>query len=305
MQEVIRFARRARASFDRSFTGRCVERMNDIDGSNLAVTLAGQAFVAVIPALIIAASLATASGGETIGSWLITNYRLSGSAAKAVEQLFAAPPSTTGGITFLGVLILMVSLAGLVRTLQATFEKAWSLPARGFRGAMDGLGGTFVLTLVLAIFAWLAHLFGDLAGSRLFALPIQLAVAVPLWLLITSLMLSRRVPYRRLLPGAVITAAGQVALTWWTSVYVPRLIANDAGKYGAIGVAFALVSWLVLVAYLIVASAAVGSVAGEYSRWQVGAQSHLVVGREGGDSPDDQDVEPDDEQRPHRVVGDP
>lgn len=273
MQEVMRLARRARAHFDRSFAGRCVGRMNDIDGSNLAVTLAGQAFVAVIPALIIAASLATSSGGETIGGWLITNYGLTGSAATAVEQLFATPPSATGGITFLGVLILMVSLAGLVRTLQATFEKAWSLPVRGLRGTMDGVGGTFVLIVLLAIFAWLAHLFGDLAGGRLIMLPLQLAVAVPLWLLIMSLMLSRRTPWRRLLPGAIITAAAQVALTWWTSVYVPRLIANDAAKYGTIGVAFALVSWLVLVAYLIVASAAVGSVAGEMGVWRQAAEA--------------------------------
>lgn len=263
MQELIRCARRARARFDRTFGGRCVERMNAIDGSNLAVTLAGQAFVAVIPALIIAATVVTASDGETIGGWLISNYELSGSAATAVEQLFATPPSATGGITVLGVLILAVSLAGLVRTLQTTFEKAWSLPARGFRGAMDGLGGALVLAMVLAIAAWIAHLFGDLVGSRLIAVPFQLAVGVPLWLLITSLMLSRRVPYRRLLPGAIITAAGQIGLTWWTAVYIPRLIANDAVRYGAIGVAFALVSWLVLVAYLIVASAAVGSVAGE------------------------------------------
>ena len=41
-------------------------------------------------------------------------------------------------------------------------------------------------------------------------------------------------------------------------LYVPRLLQTEADRYGVIGVAFALVSWLVLVAYLLVGSAVVG-----------------------------------------------
>jgi membrane protein len=158
----------------------------------------------------------------------------------------------------LGAVILLVSTGGFARSLQRTYEKAWSLPVRGMRGTVEGIGGMFVLVTVLGLLTWLSHL----VGGRLLALPIQVAVGIPLWLLFTSMMLSRRIPRRQLLPGAVVTAVGQVALGWWTAVYVPRLIATDAAKYGVIGVAFALVSWLVVVAYLIVASAVIGSVAG-------------------------------------------
>jgi membrane protein len=42
-------------------------------------------------------------------------------------------------------------------------------------------------------------------------------------------------------------------------VYVPHLIEVDAQRYGVIGVAFAIVSWLVIVAYLLVGTAVVGA----------------------------------------------
>lgn len=233
--------------------------MLDINGSSAAVTLAGQAFIALIPLLLLCAAVMTSDGSESVGEWLITQYELNDSSSAAVEQLFAALPTTTSGTSVLGVLILLVSVGSFGRSLQRTYERAWSLPPRGMRGTVEGVGGMLVLVAVLGTLAWLAHLI----GGTLLALPLQVAIGIPLWLLFTSMMLSRRVARRRLLPGAVVTAVAQIAMSWWTAVYVPHLIATDAAKYGVIGVAFALVSWLVLVAYLIVASAVIGSVAGE------------------------------------------
>lgn len=263
--------------------------MRDVGGATTAVTLAGQAFIAVIPMLLVAASWTTSEGGASLATWLIDTYQLDASTSAAVRQLFATPPGATSGLTVLGALILLVSAGSFGRSLQRTYERAWSLPPRGMRGTVEGIGGMFVLVAVLALLTWVSHL----VDGRLVALPLQVAAAVPLWLLFISMMLSRRVPRGRLLPGAIVTAIGQVGLGWWTAVYVPRLITTDADKYGVIGVAFALVSWLVIVAYLIVASAVIGSVVGE------------VVAVEGRDAPDDQHVHGDDQQRPHRVVGQP
>lgn len=250
------------AHYQQTFWGRCARRMLDINGSSAAVTLAGQAFIALIPLLLLVAAVTTSEGSESVGEWLIATYELSGSAAAAVRQLFAAPPSTSSGTSALSVLILLVSLGSFGRSLQRTYERAWSLPPRGMRGTAEGVGGLLMLVAVLGLLAWIT----DLMGRDLVALALQVAVGIPVWMLFTSMMLSRRVPRHQLLPGAVVTAVAQVALSWWTAVYVPRLIAKDAAQYGVIGVAFAMVSWLVLVAYLIVASAVIGSVAGESTR---------------------------------------
>ena len=44
-----------------------------------------------------------------------------------------------------------------------------------------------------------------------------------------------------------------------TSQYVPHLITGNSLRYGVIGVAFAIISWLVIVGYLIVGSAVIGA----------------------------------------------
>ena len=99
------------------------------------------------------------------------------------------------------------------------------------------------------------------------AAALQLIVLVPSWLAVSYFLLSRRRRVRQLVPGAVISAMVQLALGWATALYVPALIERQASRYGVIGVAFALVSWLVLVAGGIVVSAVMGAELGsEVSR---------------------------------------
>jgi membrane protein len=64
-------------------------------------------------------------------------------------------------------------------------------------------------------------------------------------------------------PTALITAVGMSALGTASIVYMPRAIADSADRYGMIGIAIALVSWLVGVGFVLVISAAVGAVLGE------------------------------------------
>jgi membrane protein len=46
-------------------------------------------------------------------------------------------------------------------------------------------------------------------------------------------------------------------------IYMPRSIATSASSYGTIGVAIALVTWLVVAGFVLVGCAAVGAVLGE------------------------------------------
>jgi membrane protein len=51
-------------------------------------------------------------------------------------------------------------------------------------------------------------------------------------------------------------------------IYMPEAIAASAGHYGSIGVAIALVSWLVGAGFALVACAGVGAVLGEQPRFK-------------------------------------
>src|SRR5207237_1265951 len=56
-----------------------------------------------------------------------------------------------------------------------------------------------------------------------------------------------RVPARHLWPGAVAGGVATSAVAVWTVVFLPGIFERDAARYGVIGVALALVSWMLAI----------------------------------------------------------
>jgi membrane protein len=57
------------------------------------------------------------------------------------------------------------------------------------------------------------------------------------------------------LPGAALTGAGQAGAILVSGLYLPIAISHEAERYGLVGVAIALLSWLVVFGLLLVVSA--------------------------------------------------
>lgn len=234
---------------------RCLRRFARIDGRNRALGLAGQAFITLVPLLILTAS----ATGRGVGERLVARFRLSGEGAAAMRDLFARPPSATGAMSAVGIVIMIASLLSLTRLLQRLYEAAWELPPRGLPGTVNGLAGLALLIAQLVVLALLASALRGVPAGGLIRHTAQLALALPLWLLLQHLLLSRRVPARALLPGAAVAAIGQLAVGIGSGLWMPRLVTNNADRYGLVGVAFALISWLVVVAVMVVAGAVIGA----------------------------------------------
>lgn len=233
--------------------------LHEVQLRDRALTLAGQAFIALVPLLIVLASWLGGAGGEALGRWLVQHFDVEGDAEDAVIALFSRPPSADGGMTLLSVLILLVSVNSFGRALQRTFEAAWRLPHRGPKRALRGAAGTLLLLTAIGGVALLGGLLAGLPGGRLVALPLQLAVSIPVWWLLTRLLLSLRVSWVATLPGAILSATSQVLVSWAGAIWVPILIERDSERYGVVGVAVALITWLVVIAFVAVASTVVGA----------------------------------------------
>ena len=95
------------------------------------------------------------------------------------------------------------------------------------------------------------------------ALILALSTAFVIWLLTPFVLLSRRIPWRALVPTGVLTGIGMTAFGIGSVVYMPRAIEESADRYGSIGIAIALVSWLVGAGFVLVGCAVVGAVLGE------------------------------------------
>lgn len=224
-----------------------------------ALTLAGQAFIALIPLLVVLATWFSSSDSLAVGDWVIDRFSLTGPSADAVRSLFGRPPGDSGGLTFLSVITVLVSASSFARSVQRTYELAWNLPARGLRRTVNGIEGAFLLLIALILLGYLASLADELPVGLLITVIAQICTAVPGWWLASWLLLSRRVSWRLLFPGAVVSAVAQVVVTSAGAVYVPHLIERNTERYGVIGVAIALISWLVVLALVIVGSAVVGA----------------------------------------------
>ncbi|MGW7680538.1 YhjD/YihY/BrkB family envelope integrity protein [Kribbella sp. NPDC054772] len=244
---------------EQTVIGRTVAAALEIRVYDRALTLAGKAFVALVPLLIVLATLLSGSGALALADFIVTKFGLTGASADAVKSLFARPPSTGGGLTILSVITVLVSASSFARSMQRTYEIAWHLPARGVRGTLHGIQGAILVLGLLTAVAYLASLADKLPGGVIVTLVAETCVAFPGWWLASWLMLTRRITWRLLLPGAIASALGQVLVGQAGAYYVPRLINQNAERYGVIGVAIALITWLVILALLIVASAVIGA----------------------------------------------
>jgi membrane protein len=58
------------------------------------------------------------------------------------------------------------------------------------------------------------------------------------------LLLSSRVPWRSLIPGAIATTVGLVGLAVGMSIFLSNSIVSNFDRYGPIGVVFVMMSWM-------------------------------------------------------------
>jgi membrane protein len=249
-----------------SLPARCLRRFAAINGRDRGLAVGAQAFTAVIPLFIVLAAAAGPSGNSLVADRLTQRFRLTGSSAEALETLFRRPPGTTGAITIAGLALLLLSLMNLARTLQRTYAAAWGLPPAGMRGALDGLTGVGMLVASLFVLSLVAKVLWPLPAGAVLDVIFRGIVAVGVWLVVQRALLSWRVSIRRVLPGAIVAGVGQTALSVWSTLWMPRMLAANAERYGAIGVTFALLSWLIVVGFAIVVCAVVSAELGKAGR---------------------------------------
>src|SRR5207253_1311607 len=81
---------------------------------------------------------------------------------------------------------------------------------------------------------------------------LSLAETFLLWLVTPYLLLGRRIPWRTLIPQAALSAVGMTILGVGLLVYAPRALESSAEEFGAIGVAFTLLTILWAAGFVLV-----------------------------------------------------
>ena len=250
MSRLARIVELVRASLDRLVEIQFVDR---------SVALGSLAFTAIVPLLVIASAFLPGTDG--LANELVRRFELRGATAELVREVFAQPDAVRQSVSWLGALLLIAAALSFTRALQRVYERAWRLEARGFAGTRSGLiwiaGIVVWSTLFSAVRRGLLDLTGPVAS-----LTILLAGDAVLWLWSPWILLARRVHWRALVPSALLTAVAMTGISIGSVIYMPEAIGRSATHYGPIGIAIALVSWLVGVGFALTFCAAVGAVLG-------------------------------------------
>ena len=174
---------------------------------NSAEALVLGTFLSVVPALLATYALSDLShgAGNGIAQHLIYRLHIQQPAARLVSSAFGSETSNAAAATVLGLAGFLIFGLGLGRIAQRVYARAWRIdvgsPADRWRFALWFVACTLLLGLQVAEQGVVSFLGWVLVS------PIGLAVLVTFWLWTPRLLLHGQVSLRRLLPGAVLTAA--------------------------------------------------------------------------------------------------
>lgn len=231
-------------------------RFFDVEGSVQATVLGAQAFTSLIPFMVVVAALAPGDGD--LADRLVDRFDLSGASARSVHQLFASAGETQSAVTWVSVIILVLSALSFTRALQRLFQRAYGYEPGGMRkDAQRGLGWMAGLVAWLVVASPLKGGLEDVGGP-VFAVALASLTGFVLWLGTPALLLGER-DWGRLAPGAAVSGVLGALLGAASGIYVPIAMTWSADHYGLIGIAFALQSWLLVLAFLVVVGAVVGA----------------------------------------------
>ncbi|MDH6517660.1 membrane protein [Streptomyces sp. SAI-208] len=212
-----------------------------------ATRLAAQTFLTAVPLLFVVASVAPQWLRDQFVASLHDAFGLTGSADAELNKVLQGTddPSdelrqTTGVV---GGLMVLVSATACSRAMQRLCQRAWSLPKASARVA--AWRWVAWLATWLAMFAVQGTLRNGFGLGLWLGVPLLLIAEVGIWWWTQHLLLVARVPWRPLLPGALLTGTALAVLTSTASLYVPRALNHSLAKYGSLGAVFTVLSWLI------------------------------------------------------------
>jgi membrane protein len=241
------------------FGFRSLRRFVDMEGAQHATVVAAQAFTSLIPFAVVGSALGP--GDEDLDDRIVERFSLDGSAARSVRSLFNDAGEVESTVTWVGIVILVLSTLSFTRAMQRMFQRAYGMEPRGAKDIWRGLVwlAGFVVWIVLSTL--LRDELRDI-GSVVVPIAVTGLTGTILWLW-TPVILLGAVDWRRLVPGAVVSGilGGLVGVA--SGIYVPILMTWSADRYGLIGIAFSLQSWLLVMGFVVVIGAVVGAVVSE------------------------------------------
>ena len=228
-------------------------RYRAVEGPLQSALLSVYILVAVLPAVLVMEEYLDPHPNSLANS-LVHHYRLNSSASELIHNVLGQGRSHELGSALIAIASALVFGIGFGHVLQLVHVRAWQLDLRtgvadqvGYGAVLAGLYGLLLLLLLqLNEFHPRSIIVKALLGIGWVAFLTLFFVVAP-WLLT-----HKQIARRDLLPGAVLTAVGLVALMVVSRFIMPFWINLYARDYGGLGVVLAIYFWIAFSSAVIV-----------------------------------------------------
>ena len=245
----------ARGRYERSWVRDVVTQLKALHFFDWTTIFAAELLWSALPFIIVLSSLAN----TRIDDDLSRHIGLDSRAAHIVETLFRNTPSHAVVPIVTGLLFSFAGVLAVVASLQVVYERLFDQAHRGWRDLPRYLVWVVVVIALLAAEGIIDHPERRAAGPVVQAL-LTFVIATIFFFWTMHFLLDGRVPWRRFVRPALVTALLWVALAFFSSLFFSTTVIDDSKTYGTIGVVFTFLTWFILIGTVIVLGAACGAV---------------------------------------------
>lgn len=232
-----------------------VLRFNQLNGRANAAAITLYGFLALFALTLLAVAVVgfIDADRQNVAEHIVEFLGVTGAAAKTVTDAVDRARQTREVASIVGLLGLVWTGSGFALAIANSYDVAWRVPHRATRERILGLGWLFGFGVIITVSVYITTFIEKLpiAVSPLVFLA-GAAVNTVLWLWTSWVLPNRRVPWRAVLPAAVVGGVAFEVLKIAGGIIVPRLVAKSSALYGTIGVVFALLAWLLILGRLVV-----------------------------------------------------
>jgi len=245
----------ALARYERSWVADIVAQLRALHFFDWTTIFGAELLWSALPFIIVLSSLANRRIDDDLSRHLGLNSR----GTHIVETLFRNTPSHAAVPIVTGLLFSFAGIVAVVASLQVVYERLFGQEHRGWRDLPRYVVWVVVVLGLLAAEGIIDHPERRAAGPVVQAL-LTFVIATIFFFWTMHFLLDGRVPWRRFVRPALVTALFWVALAVFSSLFFSTTVIDDSKTYGTIGVVFTFLTWFILIGSVIVLGAACGAV---------------------------------------------
>jgi uncharacterized BrkB/YihY/UPF0761 family membrane protein len=258
---------------------RSLRRFNEIEGKHLALVIAANLFIAIIPLLILGYAFFVAfNPHHSFGVVLVRAFHMSGSAARTVEDTFSNARSGRSTALSISVISLFITGFDISATVQTAYARAFRVtPLSGWRKYVRGAAWLIVLLTITGGGLTLRYLAASHSAWYLLLLfPAYLLLQFGFFIVTPRLLLDLPFAWRDLARGAAVGTVAAVLVGAVSSFELRRWISGYSAAYGGFGTALSIIAYVSVLALFWVWVAAV---MGAYWEQQAGSDAVSAMQR--------------------------